>query len=257
MVSGIRLPTESISMSAVPIKLNNRTVLKIEIDGSSPLSKDLITRLDKACDEAEDRGPRTVMLFHIVGKRDLPASSEWPGNTSTQLVNKWERLLRRIERAGVTTIALVEYACSALALELLLVADVRLISGCGAIRHALAGGNVWPSMALYRLSRQIGEARARKLYLDGTDLTARQAMELNVADGMVNDLAGGLEHIAHLVTNSPLDDFAVRRRLMQDSLSTSFDEALGAHLAACDRALRRTSTSADNVAVEQEATSTV
>jgi isomerase DpgB len=31
---------------------------------------------------------------------------------------------------------------------------------------------------------------------------------------------------------------SVRRRLLQDSLSTSFEDALGVHLAACDRALR-------------------
>jgi isomerase DpgB len=244
-------------MPAVAIELNNRTILKVEIDGSSPLSKDLITGLDKALDEAEDMGSGTVILFHIVGRTNSPVSMEWPGNTSTQVVNKWERLLRRIERGGVPTIALAEYVCSAVALELLLVADLRLCSGCAAVRHALPGGTIWPSMALYRLSRQIGEARARKLYLHATDVTAEHAMESNIVDGIVDDLAGGLEYIAHLIAHSPLEDFAVRRRLMQDSVSTSFDEALGAHLAACDRALRRASTGVDKLVVEREAVSTV
>jgi isomerase DpgB len=68
----------------------------------------------------------------------------------------------------------------------------------------------------------------------------------------VVDLAKAFDHISHRLAYSPLDDFAVRRRLMQDSISTNFDDALGTHLAACDRALRRAAAASDPVAADRE-----
>jgi len=37
-------------------------------------------------------------------------------------------------------------------------------------------------------------------------------------------------------------ELSIRRRLLLEAASTSFEDALGAHLAACDRALRRAAT---------------
>jgi isomerase DpgB len=62
---------------------------------------------------------------------------------------------------------------------------------------------------------------------------------MDMIDYLANDLDAGLKQLECLLMQAPLDDFAVRRRLIQDSADTSFDEALGAHLAACHRALQR------------------
>jgi isomerase DpgB len=242
-------------MSTSPIEIENCTIVKVEIDGAGLLSNELATQLGDTVDQAEDLGPSTVMLVHVAGHVNPAALRPWPGRIDIQSVNKWERVLRRIERTALTTIALVEHTCSALALELLLVADRRLASGDFSMRYAIPGGDVWPGMALYRLSRQIGHARARKLFLDGTDITAALALELNIVDETVDHLASGVDRIAHLLKHAPVDDFAVRRRLMQDSLSTSFDDALGAHLAACDRALRRSPARSNEFATTKGATS--
>ena len=94
-------------------------------------------------------------------------------------------------------------------------------------------------MALYRLSRQIGGARARSVCLDTAPITAKRGLELNLIEEALDSVKAGFDRIEEFLKTAPVADFAVRRRLLQESLSTSFDEALGAHLAACDRAIRK------------------
>jgi len=225
-------------MSVALMQLESRTIVKVDIDGAGLLSDGLMLQLSNALDQAEDIGPTAVMLLHIAGQPSSSHAHYWPGQTHVAALSRWERLVRRIERSSVMTIALVEQSCSGLALELLLVVDRRLSKLDFSVMQE-PGGSIWPSMALYRLSRQIGYARARRIYLDDRGLSAALAIEVNIVDEYVTDLANAMDRVAHLLTNAPLDDFAVRCRLMQDSVSTSFDDALGAHLAACDRALRR------------------
>jgi isomerase DpgB len=233
-------------------ELGNRTVVQLRIDGAAPLSSSLTKLLDSALDQAEDLGEAAVVLVHVTGHRNHPESLAWPGTTDIGSVNKWERVLRRCERATATIVVLAEDICSALALDLLMVADRRLANGDLVVQLAAPGADLWPGMALFRLANQVGYAHARKLLLFGTQLTRAQAMESAIVDATVDGMPGALEHVAQLLANSRGSDLAVRRRLMQDSLSTGFDDAFGAHLAACDRALRRGS--APSAAAEPNAT---
>lgn len=221
-----------------PIELETRGIAKVDIDGARPLSVKLITELQDAIDRAEDMEAVDALVLHVIGEISPVGSRPWPGRTDIQSVTKWERVLRRIERTDLVTVALAEGSCSALALELLLIVDRRITCSDFCARHLCQECRVWPGMALYRLSRQIGEARARNLYLDATPITATRALDLNLIDETVDDFTTGMARIECFLKAAPVGDFAVRRRLMQESLSTSFDEALGAHLAACDRAIR-------------------
>jgi len=218
----------------------NWPMTKIKINGTSLLSSELTVQLSNALDQAEDLGQSSILLVRIVGNANPNVLRVWPGRTDIQSVNRWERILRRIERANVITIAVVEHACSALALELLLVADRRLATSTFSMQCSIPGGEVWPSMALHRLVRQIGESQARKMVLDSSDITAQRGLELSIIDQIVDDLQDG-NSTALLLAYAPSHDFPTRRRLILDGASSSFDEALGAHLAACDRALRRSS----------------
>lgn len=215
--------------------IENRPVSRIELDGAGPLSGDLTRQLEDTLDRAEDLGPSAVMVVHVLGHLNPISLRPWPGQIDIQLVTKWERLLRRIERALSVTVVLVEHTCSALALELLLVADRRLATRNFSMQHAMPGANPWPSMALYRLARQIGESRARKFFLESSRTLAQQALDLDIVDELIDHPV----QVEHIFRYAPAEDFSIRRRLMQDSLFTGFDDALGAHLAACDRALRR------------------
>lgn len=221
--------------------MDSFTVTRIEIDGAGPLSSALTAHLSEFCDHMEDLGQYGVLFVHILGHVNSARTSAWPGETDLQLVSRWERLLRRIERSDAISIVLVERTCSALALELLAVADFRMATADFSMRPATPGEKIWPSMALHRLSKQIGEIRTRDLYLQTFAVTAKQGAEMAIVDEIVHDLPAALERIQEFLRSAPVDDFPVRRRLMQDSMSSSFEDALGAHLAACDRTLRRSS----------------
>jgi isomerase DpgB len=223
------------------IEIEHRLIVRTEIDGARLLTDDLTARLNSAVDQAEDLNPEAIVLFHIVGCQNVDSVDAWPGQSEIQAVSRWERLLRRVERTGLVTMCLVEHACSTLALELLLVTDRRWATRNFSTRIASPARNIWPGMSLYRLARELGERRAHKLLLDRRDIDPQTAEELNIVDEVLEDPANAFDRIAALLMDAPLDDFAVRRRLMQDSLTTSFDDALGVHLAACDRQFRRSS----------------
>jgi isomerase DpgB len=230
------------------IEIDHCVVLKTEIDGTSLLTDDLTSTLNGAVDRAEDSGSETVLLLHVVGSASSQGGVEaWPGDVEMQAVNRWERLMRRLERASLVTMCFAEGACSALALELLLVCDRRWASGHFSTQLAPPAGSIWPGMSLYRLTAELGERRARKLFLDQKAIDAGTAQELTIVDEVLQNPANVFDRISALLQKAPLEDFAVRRRLMQDSLTTGFDEALGAHLAACDRHFRRSSASNDEL----------
>jgi isomerase DpgB len=223
------------------VLIENRPVAQIEVNGGGPVCSELTAQLGNAIDQAEDLEPGAIMLIHLTGHVDPAAVRPWPGQIDVQSVNKWERVLRRIERSNLATILFVERACSAVALDLLVVADRRLAGEDFFVPSRISCGNVWPGMTLYRLARQIGESRARKVALEADGISAQRGIELHIIDEIIDVGTDGADRTARLLRNAPPEDFAIARRLMQDSLSTSFDEALGAHLAACDRALRRSS----------------
>jgi isomerase DpgB len=225
---------------------DNCVLTEVEVDGSTLPSSHLAAELNGALDQAEDLGPKSVLLLHVAGTSDQPDVCHWPSATSTQVVNKWERALRRIERSNLFTITLVDGACSWLALELLLLADRRLATETASIQPPAVASEIWPSMALYRLAKQIGESRARRVVMATKAVAAHDAAELDIVDEIAVDALDGLKRICNFVKQAPITDFAVRRRLLQDSLSTSFDEALGAHLAACDRSLRHSRSFSEN-----------
>jgi isomerase DpgB len=209
----------------------------LDLHGDTCLAPELVEQLDSALDDSSDRGRDTVIVLSLHGREPETRVTEWPGKIDIGQVNKWERVLRRIERSPLPLIAIAEHACSALALELLTVADYRIATSSFSLRTTEAGRTVWPGMSLFRLTRQIGESRTRKLFLDRRVVTAEVALGFDLVDVVVPDLAAALESASRLTLEAPLIDFAVRRRLIQDSYSAPYEEALGAHLAACHRSL--------------------
>ncbi|MGW6744969.1 enoyl-CoA-hydratase DpgB [Streptomyces sp. NPDC055025] len=164
-----------------------------------------------------------------------------PVGTGIHLVNTWERALRRLETADRPTLALVTGVCTGPALETLLIADHRIADGT--VRLRLAGGEdgAWPGTAVHRLARQIGTARARRLLLRRPWLDAELAAGLDLVDETVTDPQEALERAAAVseeLSAVPGREWSIRRRLLFDA-TLSYEEALGAHLAACDRSLRR------------------
>jgi isomerase DpgB len=208
--------------------------LTIRIDGAQALSVATVMELNALCERAGDQDGAAVVV-HVSG---APAGPRADGLT-VSLVSKWERALRRLERLAAPTVAIASDDCGAGALDALLATDYRIATTSARLLMPLEGGAAWPGMATYRLSQQAGTARVRKAVLFGTPIPAVEALSLHLVDELVDDPARALERAEELAGAVSGTELAIRRQLLANAATTSFEDALGTHLAACDRALRR------------------
>lgn len=228
----------------------------LPVHTGAPLTPELTAAVTDTCAQAAEAPAGALVVLHLAetpsaAESETPSAAEsvtpaaepetpaWPGRTSVHLVNKWEGALRELERLPVPVVAVVEGCCGGPALELLLTADHRVGSVDAALRLPEQHGQIWPSMALHRLTQQIGVAQARHLVLFGTEITAEQALRAGLLDEAGEDLRASVGHAVKLVRDVAGSELAVRRRLLLDANTMSFEDALGPHLAACDRMLRR------------------
>lgn len=200
--------------------------LELVIDGTRPVTAGSVEAVEGLCDRAEDHAGPGLVVLRLSG---APAETG-PARTDVGLVSKWERALRRMERLGRPTVAVASGDVGGPALEALLATDVRIATPDVRLLFP-----AWPGMALYRLTHQTGLAGVRRAVLFGAPIDVAGAVALRLVDEVAADPAAVLAELAGSVRPEP----AIARQLMFDASSTSFEEALGAHLAACERRLRR------------------
>ncbi|MET8690149.1 enoyl-CoA-hydratase DpgB [Streptomyces sp. NPDC004732] len=207
----------------------------LELDGSEPLSATAVKAVAALCDRTEDRGGRPVVAVHVTGAPD----GDWAEGLDIMLVTKWERALRRLERLPVATVAVARGDCGGTALEAFLAADVRVAAPDTRLLLPRDATATWPGMAGYRLVRLAGVARIRKALLFGRPVEAAEALALGIVDELTDDPAAAVAAVSELGGGVSGKEVAIRRQLMFEAATTGFEDALGAHLAACDRALRQ------------------
>jgi isomerase DpgB len=209
--------------------------LVLRLDGSRPLSAASVEELADLCDRAEDHREAGPVTVHVTG---VPFDG-WAAGLTVGLVSKWERVVRRFERLGRVTVAVGSGDCAGTALDLLLAADVRIVAPGTRLLFSWAGGATWPGMTVYRLTQQAGAAGIRRAVLLGVPIEADRALALNLVDEVSEDPATTLAELAEAACAMDGAETAIRRQLIFEAGSTTFEDALGAHLAAADRALRR------------------
>lgn len=217
--------------------------LMLRIDGNHALTAESVAGLGALCNRVEDRDAsrpeaRTVVILQVSG---VPGP-EWFSDLSIALVSKWERGLRRLERLPAVTIAVADGDCGGAALDALLVADYRITTAAAQLVMPVVAGATWPGMTLYRLARQAGTALARRAVLFGTPIGAAEALAMGAVDDVAGNAVLALDKAIEMAGTAPGAELAVRRQLMLEAMTTTFEDALGVHLAACDRALRSVAT---------------
>ncbi|NGN66170.1 enoyl-CoA hydratase/isomerase family protein [Streptomyces sp. A7024] len=208
--------------------------LTVHVDGAAPLSAAAVEAVRTFCDQAEDRGGSGLATVYVTG---TPAGG-WTRGLDVSLVNKWERALRRLERLPLATVAVARGDCGGTALDALLAADIRVATPDTQLRVVDGGAGTWPGMAGYRLVQLAGVARIRRAVLFGLPVDAAEALALGLVDEVATDPAAAVAAAAGLVSGRSGRELAIRRQLLFDARTTSFEDALGPHLAACDRTLR-------------------
>jgi enoyl-CoA hydratase/carnithine racemase len=127
---------------------------------------------------------------------------------------RWEDAMTALERMDKLVIGAINGHCIGGGLQLALVCDYRLavedaLLGLPAVKECLI-----PSMALYRLPRLIGQARAKELILLGEPITAREGERIGLVTRAVPaaDFAKALdETIEKLLALPPVSVIASKR----------------------------------------------
>jgi isomerase DpgB len=217
--------------------LENLTEVHLRIDSHESLSTRVIAEVNSACDRVEDAEKDVILLVHLRGEQAVGAEP-WPHDLGIHPVNQWERAVRRLERLTAPTLAVVEGDCRGLALEALLATDYRIAAPDATLRLSSTAEGTWPGMSLYRLANQLSVGLVRRMALFGVPVGAAEAAELGLVDAVADDVEAAARAALEVLGAGRGKEIAIRRRLLLDATSTSFEDALGSHLAACDRALR-------------------
>ncbi|MEO3808644.1 enoyl-CoA-hydratase DpgB [Sphaerisporangium sp. B11E5] len=212
--------------------------LVLRVDGTEPLSLAAVRAVEAVCARADALGAAGGTGVLPVLLSGAPAGS-WTADADVALVTKWERALRRLERVGMTTIATATGDVGGLALDVLLTTDLRIVTPDTRLLVAVGDGATWPGMAAYRLTVQAGVAPVRRAVLFGHPIAAAEARAMGLVHEVEEDTAKALIVATEAAAELSGRELAIRRQLMHEAAHTSFENALGAHLAACDRALRQ------------------
>jgi isomerase DpgB len=228
--------------------LSRLTDVYLEIDGAASISTSLIDAVNRLCDDVEDAKKDISVLISLTGPSSVgladaaDAADEVPADLGIHTVNKWERAVRRLERLPAFTMAVVDGACQGPALDVLLATDYRLATRRSSLRMPRVAWSTWPGMALFRLANQLGTSRARQLAVLGLEVPARRAANWGLVDELVEDIVERSREVLNAYASANGKELAIRRQLLAEASSTTFEDALGPHLAACDRTLRQAET---------------
>jgi isomerase DpgB len=89
-----------------------------------------------------------------------------------------------------------------------------------------------------RMATQRGVAQVRRLALFRVEIGAERAAGLGLVDEVGADVMALAREALVILGGVSGRELAIRRRLLLDATTTSYEDALGSHLAACDRAVR-------------------
>ncbi|MFF5638166.1 enoyl-CoA-hydratase DpgB [Streptomyces sp. NPDC012825] len=206
-------------------------VLEVGIDAAAGLTRELIVAVGEVCDRAEDGQGAVVVL------RTLGAAGHVPA-LDTAVLTKWEGVLRRLERLPAVSVAAMSRPCGGVALDAAMAADYRVAHPETELVLSTASGEVWPGMALYRMSRLSQRAPVRRAALFGMPVSAHDALAAGLVDELSEEPVTGVARLVGHLSGGWGADLAIRRDLLRGS-TAEFEGALGGHLAACDRVLRR------------------
>ncbi|WP_189269437.1 enoyl-CoA-hydratase DpgB [Streptomyces fuscichromogenes] len=211
--------------------------MQATLDLAGPLTPSTVGALVDVCESAEDTDPGTLLQLRLLsGTGAVPG--DWPGRPDVHLVGKWEKALRRLERLDRFTVAVLDGPCGQAVLDVMLVTDYRIAAVGTTVSPASRADGAWPGMALYRLALQVGHAAARRLVLLPGEMAAERLLDVGLLDEVTDDPDAVVTALWQRAARPGGSEPAIRRSLLLEATTVPFENALGTHLAACDRSLR-------------------
>jgi 2-(1,2-epoxy-1,2-dihydrophenyl)acetyl-CoA isomerase len=212
----------------------------IELDRPEQLNAltvDLVSSLGEAAEELVAGGARAVVLAGrgsaFCAGADLSlvhrALAEDPAAVLTPLVEGLHDSLRRLRRLPVPVVAAVEGPAVGAGMGLALAADLRVLGrGARLVPGYMAIGASPDGGVSYFLTRAVGAARAAALLLRNRPVAADEALELGLAESVVDDGAalGAARELAASLTGLPPLALQRVRELVDRATSQGLDEQL-------------------------------
>ena len=137
----------------------------------------------------------------------------------------WEDAMTAIERMPIPFIAAINGHCLGGGLQLALVCDYRLAAADAVIGLPAVKECLIPSMALYRLPRLIGAARAREMILTGEPISATRAEQVGLVNRVVaaSEFPGAVDDCIARFLALPATAVAASKRLLARAFDLPFD----------------------------------
>ena len=137
----------------------------------------------------------------------------------------WEDAMTAIERMSLPFIAAINGHCLGGGLQLALVCDYRLAAADAVIGLPAVKECLIPSMALYRLPRLIGAARAREMILTGEPISAARAADYGLINQMVpaSEFPHALDECIGRFLALPATSVGVSKQLLARAFDLPFD----------------------------------
>ncbi|WP_193751758.1 enoyl-CoA hydratase/isomerase family protein [Sphingomonas sanguinis] len=191
----------------------------------------MIESLNAVLRQIHEFGNDSVVLLLRCDTADERAFAD----ASIKTISAWEKVLRQIEMARAIIFFESEGDAIGPSFDLLLISDFRVLRRKSRIGFHFQNGVPQPRMSLYRVSNQIGQGYARRLCLAGATITAEEACNIGLADEAFDSEADVPGRALERFMNVRSGELAMRRRLLLEAHALDYDNALGAHLAACAR----------------------
>ena len=137
----------------------------------------------------------------------------------------WEDAMTAIERMPIPFIAAINGHCLGGGLQLALVCDYRLAAADAVIGLPAVKECLIPSMALYRLPRLIGAARAREMILTGEPISATRAEQVGLVNRVVaaSEFPGAVDDCIARFLALPATAVAASKSLLARAFDLPFD----------------------------------
>lgn len=228
--------------SAIPLGQSVRgtrsgTIVALDCGAASASAlhgADFLEQLDQALRRIEEGDAPDIVMLGGLGLAQYDAS---PVRPDMRLYNKREQLLARIRKLPGIVVAAVDGLCTGLQLELALAADFCLATPDSSFAVPELMQGYLPGAGTVRMAQLIGLKPARRLMFSASPCGARAALELGLIDEICasGEMASRVEAVfGHLPAQSRLA-LGLCRRLLDESFSTSHEDALGHFMAAQHR----------------------
>lgn len=203
---------------------------------TATLLADLIAALE---DAAIDPAVRCLVLAgagrgfcagYDLGGDDKPADEPRPDHVAAIMLRD-SRALSLLRQMGRPTIAAVRGPAAGSGLLLAAACDLRIAAESAVFKLAFASaGRCGDPGGSYLLSRLLGPARARELYLLDEKIDAARALAIGLVTRVVTDdaLDAEVAALAHQLAQGPTGAYAAIKRNLNAAETLAFEESIAA-----------------------------